>query len=53
MHRGPPRRSGKVTLYQHDKPMPSLTDFRVTHLRQLEAESIYILREVAADLRGP
>ena len=29
--------------------MPTLTDFRVTHLRQLEAESIYVLREVAAD----
>ncbi len=33
--------------------MPTLTDFRVTHLRQLEAESIYILREVAADFARP
>ena len=41
------------TFYQHDMPMPTLTDFRVTHLRQLEAESIYILREVAADFGRP
>jgi adenylyl-sulfate kinase len=31
----------------------TLTDFRVTHLRQLEAESTYILREVAADFARP
>ena len=40
-------------FYQHDVPMPTLTNFRVTHLRQLEAESIYILREVAADFGRP
>jgi sulfate adenylyltransferase subunit 2 len=40
-------------FYQGDKSMPTLTDVRVTHLRQLEAESIYILREVAADFGRP
>lgn len=33
--------------------MSSLTDLRVTHLRQLEAESIHILREVAAEFERP
>jgi len=29
------------------------TDFRLSHLRQLEAESIHILREVAAEFENP
>ena len=28
---------------------PSMTSYAITHLRQLEAESIHIIREVAAD----
>src|SRR3954464_12230353 len=30
-----------------------LTSSRLTHLRQLEAESIHILREVAAEFQNP
>jgi sulfate adenylyltransferase subunit 2 len=30
-----------------------VTDFRLSHLRQLEAESIHILREVAAEFENP
>ncbi|WP_290910954.1 sulfate adenylyltransferase subunit CysD [Halomonas sp.] len=32
---------------------PSLSPERLTHLQQLEAESIHILREVAAEFRNP
>jgi len=30
-----------------------MDDFRLTHLRELEAESIYVLREVAAQFQRP
>ena len=30
-----------------------MTDFRTTHLEQLEAESIHIIREVAAEFEHP
>src|SRR5690606_27830635 len=30
-----------------------MTDFRLTHLKQLEAESIHIIREVAAEFERP
>ncbi|SDL67894.1 sulfate adenylyltransferase subunit 2 [Modicisalibacter muralis] len=33
--------------------MPELTPERQTHLKQLEAESIHIIREVAAEFRNP
>src|SRR5690554_2296120 len=30
-----------------------MTDYRLTHLKQLEAESIHIIREVAAEFEKP
>ena len=30
-----------------------MTDYSLTHLKQLEAESIHIIREVAAEFRNP
>ena len=30
-----------------------MTDYRITHLKQLEAESIHIMREVAAEFQNP
>ena len=35
------------------EPPPAIDSRRLTHLRQLEAESIHILREVAAEFRNP
>ena len=34
-------------------PMTAVSDRRLTHLRQLEAESIHIIREVAAEFENP
>jgi sulfate adenylyltransferase subunit 2 len=34
-------------------PFPPVSALRLTHLRQLEAESIHVLREVAAELQKP
>ena len=31
----------------------SMTSYKLTHLRQLEAESIHIIREVAAEFDNP
>src|SRR5665811_867319 len=31
----------------------NMSDFTISHLRQLEAESIYIIREVAAEFENP
>ncbi|EXJ11096.1 MULTISPECIES: sulfate adenylyltransferase subunit CysD [Nitrincola] len=33
--------------------MPALPEYRLTHLKQLEAESIHIIREVAAEFDNP
>ena len=33
--------------------MPALAESRLTHLQQLEAESIHIIREVAASFANP
>ena len=30
-----------------------MTDYKLTHLKQLEAESIHIIREVAAEFERP
>ena len=30
-----------------------MTDYKLTHLKQLEAESIHIIREVAAEFEKP
>ncbi|MBT5951915.1 MAG: sulfate adenylyltransferase small subunit, partial [Methylococcales bacterium] len=30
-----------------------MTDYKLTHLKQLEAESIHIIREVAAEFDKP
>ncbi|WP_290785826.1 sulfate adenylyltransferase subunit CysD [Halomonas sp.] len=41
------------SLAQAGSAPPSLSPKRLTHLQQLEAESIHILREVAAEFRNP
>ena len=33
--------------------MPPIPDYRLNHLKQLEAESIHIIREVAAEFERP
>ncbi|MBB3190908.1 sulfate adenylyltransferase subunit CysD [Halomonas cerina] len=38
---------------QADGALPGLTPRRLTHLQQLEAESIHIIREVAAEFSNP
>ncbi|MFN2332662.1 MAG: sulfate adenylyltransferase subunit CysD [Halomonas sp.] len=41
------------SLAQASSASPALSPQRLTHLQQLEAESIHILREVAAEFRNP
>ena len=42
------------TLWLSPQPFgPSMTSYAITHLRQLEAESIHIIREVAAEFENP
>ncbi len=41
-----------VEAHSH-QPSPALSSHRLTHLRQLEAESIHIIREVAAEFEKP
>ena len=38
---------------EHDTPMTGMPDYRLSHIQALEAESIHIFREVAAELSGP
>ncbi len=41
------------TLAPSFRHAPSMTTYNLTHLRQLEAESIHIIREVAAEFEKP
>ena len=34
-------------------PEPTMAGYQLTHLKQLEAESIHIIREVAAEFENP
>ncbi len=45
----PPHASTTAEMRNH----PGLTPQRMTHLQQLEAESIHIIREVAAEFSNP
>ena len=44
-----PENRGKILRV----PTLTMSDYRLTHLRQLEAESIHIIREVAAEFEKP
>ncbi len=44
-----PEKRGKILRV----PTLTMSDYRLTHLRQLEAESIHIIREVAAEFEKP
>jgi len=44
-----PENRGKILRV----PTQTMSDYRLTHLRQLEAESIHIIREVAAEFEKP
>ena len=37
----------------HFPPLTPMTSYNLTHLKQLEAESIHIIREVAAEFDNP
>src|SRR5262249_49336705 len=56
-HCGAPRAAGALNDYPSSAPLSTqvtlLPQHRLTHLRQLEAESIHIIREVAAEFDRP